>query len=227
MMRIPVAAAVLALATPCLAETPKASPSPAGHAGHEMKASPAAPAATTAERRPSQRETVTTLLGGKKVVVEYGRPALHGRPMSELLTQLPADRMWRAGENQVTTFTSETDVMIGGKRVPAGKYTVYVHAPATGDYSLVLNKDLGVPLKTIFAAAPPNLANEPWPRLQDYAVVKEMEVLRVPLRKAMAKEAMDRFLIGLDPAKDGVSAITLTWGDQSWTTDLRVVPVPR
>jgi len=88
-------------------------------------------------------------------------------------------------------------------------------------------KDLGVPLKTIFAAAPPNLANEPWPRLQDYAAVKEMEVLRVPLRKAMAKEAMDRFLIGLDPARDGASAITLTWGDQSWTTDLRVVPVPR
>ena len=31
--------------------------------------------------------------------------------------------------NQVTTFTAETDVVIGGKRVPAGRYTVYVHAP--------------------------------------------------------------------------------------------------
>ena len=50
------------------------------------------------------------------------------------MKQLPADRIWRAGENQVTTFTTEADVTIGGKTVPAGKYSVYVHAArrATG-----------------------------------------------------------------------------------------------
>src|SRR5688572_32422807 len=84
------------------------------------------------------RETVTALLNGKKVAVEYGRPALGGRKMAELLGQLPADRVWRAGENQATTLTTDTDILVGGKRVPAGKYTLYVHAPATGDYSLIL-----------------------------------------------------------------------------------------
>jgi hypothetical protein len=146
--------------------------------------------------------------------------------MADLLAQLPADRIWRAGVDQATTFTAETDILVGGKRVKAGKYTLYVHAPETGDYSLVLNSDPGVPLKTIFPAAPPALADALWPRLGDYESVKAKEVLRVPLRKVPAAEPMDRFLIGLAPAKDGVSAITLTWGDQSWTTDIAPTAVP-
>ena len=42
------------------------------------------------------------------------------------MAQLPADRVWRAGVDQVTTLTTEADLMVGGKRVPAGKYTLYV-----------------------------------------------------------------------------------------------------
>ena len=167
------------------------------------------------------RETATALLDGKKVAIEYGRPALGGRKMAELLTQLPEDRIWRAGMDQATTLTTETDLTIGGKRVPAGKYTVYLHAPATGDYSLVLNSDPGIALKKIFPAAPPAVADALWPRLDGYQNVKATEVLRVPLKKTAAAEAMDRFLIGLAPAKDGVSAVTLTWGDQAWTTEIR------
>ena len=32
---------------------------------------------------------------------------------------------------------------------------------------------------------------------------------------------MERLLIGLAPAKDGASSITVTWGDQAWTADIR------
>src|SRR3954469_17481728 len=97
----------------------------------------AAVAAPAQDKAP--RETVTALVGGKKVTVEYGRPALGGRNMTDLLKQLPADRIWRAGMDQATTLTTEGDITIGGKLVKAGKYTVYLHAPETGDYSLVLN----------------------------------------------------------------------------------------
>lgn len=201
-------AAILAVAAAGEAQTPAASPSPA--------------ARRPPERAP--RETVTALVNGKKVTVEYGRPALGGRDMDALLSQLPPDRIWRAGVDQATTLTAESDVMIGGKRVKAGKYTVYVHAPTTGDYSLVLNSDPGVPLKTIFPAAPPALADALWPRLGDYGTVVGKEVLRVPLKRSAAAEKMDRFLIGLAPAKDGVSSITMTWGDRAYTTDIKAVP---
>ena len=216
--------AALLAATPLAAQT--ASPSPAGHdhrsapAGHDH-----APAATPAPAQqrpaPAPRESVKAQLNGKSVVVEYGRPSLGGRKMGDLLGQLEADRIWRAGVDQATTLTTETDLMIGGKRVPAGKYTVYVHAPASGDYSLVLNSDPGIALKKIFPAAPPAVADAMWPRLDGYDKIKATEVLRVPLRKGVARESMDRFLIGLDPARDGASAITLTWGGESWTTDIK------
>jgi hypothetical protein len=205
MMRTALTAAVLAAAAHAPAQTPAASPTPAA-------------------QRPMQRETVTAFLNGKKVAVEYGRPALGGRKMSDLLAQLPADRIWRAGVDQATTLTTDADIMVGGKRVPAGKYTLYVHAPATGDYSLVLNSDPGIALKKIFPAAPAAVADAMWPRLDGYENVKATEILRVPLRKGTAVEPMDRFLIGLAPARDGASSITLTWGAESWTADIKAAP---
>src|SRR5512139_751284 len=88
------------------------------------------------------RGSAAAQVGGKKVTIDYGRPALKGRSLDELLKQLPADRMWRAGENQVSTLTTEGDLMIGGTKVAAGKYSLYVHAGEGNAWSLVLNKDL-------------------------------------------------------------------------------------
>lgn len=221
-MRSP-ALATLAVLVPgvLLAQSPAppSKPAPPARASEPAARPPATPTTATRQER-APRETKTALLNGKKVSVEYGRPALGGRTVQSLLAQLPPDRTWRAGVDQVTTFTTEADVVIGGQKVPAGRYSMYLYAPESGDYALLLNKDLGVPLKTVFAAAPPELANEPWPHLGTYETVRSSEVARVPLRKAAVKEPMERFLIALEPAVNGRSAITLTWGDQSWTADL-------
>ena len=191
--------------------------------GLSAQTSTQAPAAATPRPRPpaAARETVSATLNGKVVAIDYGRPGLNGRKVDELVAQLPADRVWRAGANEVTTLKTDSDILIGGKRVPAGKYSVYVYAPATGDWALILNTDPGVPLKTIFPAAPPERADHLWPILDGYAKIAAKEVVRVPMKSAPAKEPMDRFLISLEPAKNGVSAITLTWGDRAWTVDVK------
>lgn len=172
------------------------------------------------QRQRPKHEQASTLLDGKKVTVDYGRPALNGRTLDELMAKLGPDRVWRAGENQVTTLTTERDLMIGGKRVAAGKYSLYLYLPEGGDWHLLLNTNPGIPLKEIFAAAGPDVANELWPRLDGYDKVTASEVLRVPLKRTTAAEPMEKFLIGLTPAKGGASSITFTWGDQSWTTDI-------
>src|SRR5262245_24437760 len=102
--------------------------------------------ATAAFAQDNPRGNTSATVGGKKVTVDYGRPTLKGRKMDELLKQLPEDRMWRAGENQVTILNTEGPISIGGKTVPAGRYSMYVHAPATGDWSLALNSDQGIAL---------------------------------------------------------------------------------
>ena len=169
----------------------------------------------------AQRETQTVTFDGKKVAIEYGRPSLKGRTLDALTAQLPADRIWRAGENQVTTLVTDTDLMIGDKRVPAGKYSLYVHAPATGAWSLVVNKDPGIRLKEIYAAAPPEVADAMWPRLDGYEKIKATEVVRIPLTAANPAAPVDRFQIRLHPAAAGASKLTLEWGDRGWSTTVK------
>src|SRR5687768_15109109 len=89
------------------------------------------------EHAPRQR--ITVRLQGRTVVVQYGRPALRGRSLEDLKALLPASRMWRMGANDVTTLTTDGAIRIGGQRVPAGSYSLYVHIASAGPWSLVVN----------------------------------------------------------------------------------------
>jgi hypothetical protein len=166
-----------------------------------------------------KRGTATATINGKTVTIEYGRPALKGRSMGELLKQLPADRIWRAGENDVTMLTTGTDLMIGGKRIPAGKYSVYVYAPEQGDWSLVLNSDPGIALIKLWDKAPASEANKLWPRLDGYDKIKDREVARIAL-KSSATSPVEIYTVNLSPAKEGAT-LNLAWGDKSWAVDVR------
>jgi hypothetical protein len=181
----------------------------------------AALAATALAQNP--RGAASTTVAGKKLAVDYGRPALKGRALDELLKLLPPDRMWRAGENQVTTMTLDADVLIGGKQVPAGKYSVYVHAGEGNQWDLVINRDLGVALGKIWDKAPDNMKNEPWPYIDDYTnAIAAQEVVRVPLKAAQASGPADLFTISFTPKGAGAT-LTLAWGTQAWSTE--VMPV--
>ena len=104
--------------------------------------------------------------------------------------------------------------------MPAGKYSLYVHAPATGDWSLVVNSDLGIPLVKIWDRAPDNMKNEPWPHLEGYSNVLAKEVARAPMKSGKAAPAVDPFTMSLAPASGGAT-LTLAWGDRSWAIDLK------
>jgi hypothetical protein len=168
----------------------------------------------------SPRGAASATVGGKKVSVDYGRPALKGRNLDDLLKQLPADRIWRAGENQVTTLTTEGPISVGGKTVPAGKYSVYVHAAEGGAWDLVLNSDGGVALGKIWDKAPDNMKNEPWPHLEGYKTIEATEVARAPMTAAKAAAPADLFTITLAPKGKGAE-LGMAWGPQSWTVVLQ------
>ncbi len=166
------------------------------------------------------RGAALTALGDKKIAVDYGRPALKGRAIDDLLKQLPPDRIWRAGENEVSTFSTEADLRVGGKAVKAGKYSLYVHVPASGKWALVLNSDLGQPLGSIWKEAPENLKNMPYPYLDGYEQkIKAKEMLRVELKPGKPGAPAENFTISFAPQGNG-STMTLAWGDQAWSTEI-------
>ena len=179
--------------------------------------------AVTALAQPpmAPRETINAVVNGKKVSINYGRPSLQGRTTTDLLTKLPKDRMWRIGANQVTTLTTETDLVAGGKKIPAGKYSLYVHAPETGEWHLAINSDPGIELIKIYAKAPPAVAHELWPRLDGYEKnILDKEVARIPLKQGTVSSPVDLFTMVLTPSRNG-AVLTMSWGDRSWSADLK------
>jgi hypothetical protein len=165
------------------------------------------------------RGTAGAAIGGKRVSIDYGQPALKGRNFADLMKQLPQDRIWRAGSGAVTILSTEADLLIGGKRLPAGKYSLYIHCPETGSYSLVLNSDLGQPLSKIWSAAPPSQANEPYPHFDYSKEIGTKEIVRAPLTLTTVPQA-DILTYAFKPSGDG-AALTIAWGTQAWSLEMK------
>jgi hypothetical protein len=178
------------------------------------------------------RGTAEGAVGGRKVTVEYGRAELKGRSIDSLIAKLPADRVWRTGANELTTLTTEGPLSVGGKNVPAGTYSVYVYAPATGDWSLILNSDLGIELGALgkflgvsFTGAE---AKRLWPHNEGYMPdpakkipgIADKEVARGSMKAGTANPAVDLFTINLKPSGNGAN-LTFAWGEKTWSADLK------
>src|ERR1700721_46927 len=85
--------------------------------------------------------------GGKTIKTAYSSPRMKGRRIYGDL--VPFGQVWRAGANEATTFVSSGDVVVGGKAVPAGSYTIFT-VPTADKWTLIINKktgEWGIPYK--------------------------------------------------------------------------------
>ena len=85
--------------------------------------------------------------GGKTIKTDYSSPRLRGRKM--VGEHDPYGKVWRNGANAATTFVTSSDIVVGGKDVPAGRYTLFV-LPSPDKWILIINKktttDTGKPI---------------------------------------------------------------------------------
>lgn len=115
--------------------------SPAALAGCTLVALlSAAPAAAQEEQRLSPLDSVTTTLDGADLAVQYGRPSMRGRAVFGGL--VPFGEVWRTGANEATHFRTDTELRIGGTRIPAGEYTIYT-IPGQEGWTLIVNRQTG------------------------------------------------------------------------------------
>jgi len=102
--------------------------------------------ACTAQQSPAA-STSCDLGGGKTIKTDYSSPRMKGRKIYGGL--VPFGEVWRTGANSATTFVTSTDVVVGGKTVPAGNYTLFT-VPNADKWSLIINKktgEWGIPYK--------------------------------------------------------------------------------
>jgi Protein of unknown function (DUF2911) len=100
------------------------------------------------QKRPSTAASATCDLGGgKTITTNYSSPRMKGRRIYGAL--VPFGQVWRAGANEATTFVTSSDVVVGGKTVPAGSYTIFT-VPSADKWILIINKktgEWGIPYK--------------------------------------------------------------------------------
>jgi hypothetical protein len=77
---------------------------------------------------------------GKTITVDYSSPRMRGRKIFGDL--VPYEEVWRAGANEATTFVTDSDLIVGGKNVPAGNYTLFT-LPTENKWTLIISKKTG------------------------------------------------------------------------------------
>jgi hypothetical protein len=87
--------------------------------------------------RVSPKAGVFQTIGITDVDVSYSRPGVKNRKIwGELV---PFNKVWRAGADEATKITFSTDVLIEGKKLPAGAYGFFA-IPGENEWTLIFNK---------------------------------------------------------------------------------------
>ncbi len=144
-------------------------------------------AACAAQPQAANRGTAEATVNGKKVSISYGRPSLKGR---DLLAQAQAGMVWRLGMNQATEITTDGTLVVDGKDLSAGKYTLWVRKTGADTWTLAFHPKTGV------WGAPP---------------LREGYAAETPLKLDKAADSAEQLEIALADNK-GTAQIKIHWG---------------
>ena len=187
-----------------------------------------ATAAEAQERRMSPRGEAATQVGGafnadggyeggSWVVVTYGRPILRGRDLfgsgdeygQQFLRGAP---LWRIGADQSTRFMTETDLMFGGERLPAGEYSVYAEL-AESEWTLIFSN---------WGAKESFREEDPDALWGAYGYTPDRDVLRTTMDVDTIMMSADQLTISfMDMTQEG-GVFTIWWDDQVATVPFQV-----
>ncbi len=143
----------------------------------------------------SVRDTVNATIGNAHIWLDYSRPLARGRAVFR--NGVLGDTLWRTGANAATQFKTDADLVIAGKTIPAGMYTLWTSVPSNnGSYDLVFNKQVGQ-----------------WGTEHD----PMKDLVRVPLTVTPLSAPVDEFTIAFDPTATG-GTINLRWGSTQLST---------
>jgi len=138
--------------------------------------------------RKSQPAVVVQQMGGTKLTVTYNRPVARGRTLFGGI--VPFGQVWNPGADEATTLAVSRDVLLGGKPLSAGTYSVWA-IPDSTTWTMILSRASRVP-------------HTPYPEGQD--------ALRVTVAPARAPhmEALGFYFPAADSA---LAVLALHWGE--------------
>ncbi|MFT3933440.1 MAG: DUF2911 domain-containing protein [Chitinophagaceae bacterium] len=137
---------------------------------------------------PSSTQTIKQDFGLGSIELSYSRPNVKGRKIFGDL--VPYGKVWRTGANGATTLTFSDEVIIGGTKIPAGKYGL-LSIPDASSWTLIITKQTDV-------TSP--------------AAYKESEdVVRVKATPIHMNEIIESFMMQFDEVKASTANLYLLW----------------
>src|SRR5712664_4369020 len=138
-----------------------------------------------------------TLADGKAITVDYSSPRAKGRKIFGGL--VPYGQVWRAGANEATTFATSSDITVGGKAVPAGKYTIFA-IPGEDKWTLVISKKTGE-----WGTAYPGTDND---------------LARIDMKASKTSSPVENFTIAFDQKGNGCT-MRMEWENTNASVDIK------
>ena len=150
----------------------------------------------------SPRDSATARVGDATISIRYARPGKRGRVIFGDI--VPWDTVWRTGANDATVLTTDRDLEIGGRLVPAGSYTLFT-IPARTGATLIINRE------TMRNGEP--LAGTDYDPTQDFA--------RIAMTSKTLATPVERLTVEIVPRQGGESVLRIAWDTREMTVPVR------
>lgn len=155
-------------------------------------------------RRPSPMGTARLTLGDTYVRIVYSRPYKRNRDnifgTEDSGALVPYNKIWRTGANEATEITLTGDVLIGGKKLAAGTYSIFT-TPGETTWKIHFNSALGLSGTGSF---------DPETRKFVAADLPSTDVLVLDANAGEVAEELDQFTIALESG-DADAKMCLQW----------------
>lgn len=137
---------------------------------------------------PSTTQSVKQEFALTNIELSYSRPNMKGRKIFGDL--VPFGAIWRTGANNATTITFADEVIIGDKKVPAGKYGLLT-IPGASEWTIIISKQLDVTSPSAYKA--------------------DMDVVRVKAATVSMPFDMETFTIVFGNVTSNSIDLTMVW----------------
>jgi hypothetical protein len=156
-------------------------------------------------QRVSPHETISAVIDGNRVTINYGRPYTTKPGTTEARKiwggLVPFGQPWRMGADEATTLITQKPIVLGATTVPAGVYTLYMVPNETGASQLVFSTGLGgwgIPVDT------------------------KHDLAQVDLTKDALDKPVDQFTMGIAKNPTGGGMLKLSWENTQFSVPFTV-----
>ena len=156
-----------------------------------------------AQIRASERGSVSQTVDGTIITVDYGRAQARGRDslFGKVVTK---GEVWTPGANASTTFQASRDITVGGKSLPAGKYSVWMVSDPSAPWTLYFHTNA-----TLFHTRHPKIADM---------------ALAVPVPHTSTGEHVEMLTFDFPRVSPAGAELRLRWGTTSVPVEIGVTP---